>query len=360
MNPAEEPAALLARRLRSLRQKGLPGKPVTQEQFAEALDVSPALISSWERPGRPVLPPRNRIEAYATFFATARSVERRPCRLVSDLTSEEQARRELLLRELTELRDRVLGETPASAESPSVDDLWHFTPGQDITIVCSELPPRLRQKLPYSSHDDDPDYEHPDYVELYRYADLDALLDLHGHLRAVNPESKVQVRGPSSLKDDEYSSHLVLLGGVDFNRVTADVLEMLDLPVEQVGRVDDADPGAFKVVEGDEQQLFQPRLRKVNGKDVLVEDVAHFYRSPNPVYDKRTVTICNGMYQRGTLAAVRALTDSRFRDGNHRYVRTRFQDSDTFSIISRVRMVPRNVVTPDWANPDNRLHEWSP
>ncbi|MFS8101206.1 helix-turn-helix domain-containing protein [Lentzea alba] len=351
MNSAEGPSLLLARRLRSLRKKGLGGEAITQEQLAEAMGVSTPLISSWERLSEPVLPPQHRIEAYATFFASVRSVELRPYRLV-ELTDAEQVQRKTLLRELSDLRDSALGETPADSGASAADDLWRFAPDQDITIVCSELPAEHLQKLPYSSPED------PDYVKLYRYADLDALLELHGYLRAVNPASKVEVRGPSSIADNEYSSHLVLLGGVDFNRVTADVLAMLDLSVEQLGREDDADPGAFQVVDGGETKLFKPRLRKVNGKDVLVTDVAHFYRSPNPFFAERTVTICNGMYQRGTFAAVRALTDSRFRERNHAYVRHRFQGNDTFSIMSRVRMVPGNVVTPDWANPEHRLHEW--
>ena len=37
--------------------------------------------------------------------------------------------------------------------------------------------------------------------------------------------------------------------------------------------------------------------------------MAHFYRSPNPFNHKRTVTVLNGMFSRGTLGAVRALTE---------------------------------------------------
>ena len=39
---------------------------------------------------------------------------------------------------------------------------------------------------------------------------------------------------------------------------------------------------------------------------------------------RRTVTVCNGMYGRGTYGAVRALTDVRFRDSNDGYVKSRF------------------------------------
>jgi hypothetical protein len=65
------------------------------------------------------------------------------------------------------------------------------------------------------------------------------------------------------------------------------------------------------------------------------------------------------MYGRGTLGAVRALTDSRFRDRNEAYLKRRFADADAFSIITRISVVMGQVLTPDWTIPDARLHEWS-
>lgn len=350
VSSAEDPALSLARRLRALRKQGWPGLRITQEQLAQALGVSVPLISSWERPRDPVIPPLQRLEAYATFFATPRSVEQIPYGLIDDPTDEELLKRDELLRELSGLRDKATGD--AAPDSPFADDLWRFTPDQDITIVCSELPSERLKKLPHTSPED------PDYVELYRYSDLDALLELFGHVRVVNPNSNVHIRGASSLETDEYTSHLVLLGGVDWNEVTRDMLSRVELPVRQSDRPEVSATGGFEVTVNGKQRRFVPRLRKSGGTEVLIEDVAHFYRAPNPFNAKRTVTICNGMYLRGTLGAVRTLTDARFRDRNTDYVRTRFAGQEEFSIISRVLVVKGKVVTPDWTNPDFRLHEW--
>jgi transcriptional regulator with XRE-family HTH domain len=352
---AEQAAQQLAHRLRSLRKQGWPGKRITQEQLSQAFEVSVPLISSWERPNDPVAPPLHRLEAYATFFATARSVERRPYRVIAQLTDDEQAARDSLLAELTELRDRALGDTPAEEASPFTDNLWRFPPDQDITIVCSELPVRLQQQLPGSNPDD------PDYAELYRYSDLDSLFELHGHIRAMNPHSNVYVgSGSGILKPDEYTSHLVLLGGVDWNQVTAQVLHRINLPIQQQEREADEDTGGFEVVENElVVRTFQPRLRRVGDRLVLEEDVAHFYRSPNPFNQKRTVTMCNGLYSRGVLGAVRALTDTRFRDRNNAHVQNLLAEQETVSILSRVQVLQGSVVTPDWTDPDQLLHEWA-
>ena len=63
-----------------------------------------------------------------------------------------------------------------------------------------------------------------------------------------------------------------------------------------------------------------PLPLNVGDEATVAEDVAHFYRGPNPFNTKRTVTICNAMYGRGTLGAVRTLTDARFRDRNEAYM----------------------------------------
>jgi hypothetical protein len=79
----------------------------------------------------------------------------------------------------------------------------------------------------------------------------------------------------------------------------------------------------------------------------------------NPFNKKSTVTILNGMYGRGTLGAVRALTDSRFRGRNAEYLAATFPDSRSYCILSRVQVIAGRTMTPDWTDPRMRLFEWS-
>lgn len=318
--------------------------------LGEALGISPPLISSWESEANKAIPPAHRLADYATFFASARSVERTPYRLlaVTDLTADERARQQDLFAELVGMSDQ---EADEPSDPPFEGTLWRFPPDEDITIVSSELPPdRLGEAL-YTNP------EMPDYVELYRYADLDALLELYGHLRAANPLSRVHLRVAAQLTPDEYATHLVLLGGVDWNQATAELLTESEVPVRQIARVDDSQPGGF---EAEQTHRFTPVLQKLGQHEVLIEDVAHFYRATNPFNANRTVTMCNGQYQRGTYGVVRALTDERFRVRNDQYLRRRFAGVDSFSLICRIRVVNGEVITPDWTKARNRLHEWPP
>jgi hypothetical protein len=374
-----DPRQTLARRLRELREVSWPDMKVTQPQLARAMggdrSLSVALISSWESRTNPKIPPIPRLEAYATFFATSRSVEGPVPRLLSlsELTDGEQDARGDLERELLHLRGAAMRSADASALLPpdvhtlrsasvaETDQLaealnegpWRFRDGMPITLVCAQLPADKLAGMPYADPAD------PDYVALYTYADLDALFELHGHVRAANPVNQVDLRAAHQLMPDDYTTHLVSLGGVDWNVATQSVLSQLQLPVRQVTDWDSAADPYFEVDEGDRKVQHYPNLDKSDEGQVLREDVALFARAKNPYNQKRTVTICNGMYSAGSYGSVRALTDARFRDRNGEYVRSRFGGSQQFCILTRVRVENGVPLTPDWTLPANRLFEWS-
>ncbi|WP_336205313.1 helix-turn-helix domain-containing protein [Nonomuraea sp. LPB2021202275-12-8] len=335
----------LARRLRSLRARQWPDTRITQPQLARALDVSVPLISSWESSTAPKVPPAARLESYATLFCTSRSI--RGDKLVplddDELTDEELELRDELLLELVTLRAAALGQDEPDPVQVTGNP-WQFGDGKPVTIVCGRLPPELLARMPYVDPDD------PDYIELYTYADLDALFELHGHVRVCNPASEVRRHTAKELQPDDLTTHLVLLGGIDWNDVTTDVIYQLGLPVEQVNDWD-GEVGPYFAAGG---ERYSPRLS--DGQ--LHEDVALFYRGPNPFNRKRTLTICNGMYGRGTLGVVRALTDSRFRDRNADFLARRFDKRRPYAILSRVSILNGLVITPDWTVEESRLIEW--
>jgi hypothetical protein len=369
----QDPRQVLARRLRALRELHWPGRKVNQSQLAAALggdgnrSVSVPLISSWESQANPKVPPAARIQDIATFFGSPRSFDGQVGRLLSpdEMTVQERAASEELLQELTRLRSEALAAPgpsglqamPPSAAREIARSLtagpYRFKDGEAITIICAQLPQKMLQRMPYTDPLD------PDFIELYRYSDLDALLELFGHLRAANPTSRVQYRPAGQLKSDDYTGHLVPLGGVDWNEATSSVVDRLQLPVRQVNEWDKEGGTYFEVTEEDGRKVpHRPLLDESGGQKILREDVALFARAVSPFNRKRFVTICNGMYGRGTYGAVRALTDERFRDRNMEYIQARFA-SEAFCILIRVTVENGVTLTPDWTLPETRLFEWS-
>ena len=163
------------------------------------------------------------------------------------------------------------------------------------------------------------------------------------------------------LSADDKTAHLILLGGIDYNPFSGQLLEDLkDVPVaQQSPRATDTDTGAFTVYRaGAPPTQFTPTVRPEGQQRILEEDVALFVRAPNPYNRKRTLTMCNGMHSRGTHGIVRALTDSKIQERNSRYIEDRFKGTDTYSILCRVSVVANEIVVPDWTLADIRLHEW--
>jgi Helix-turn-helix domain len=360
----QDPRQVLARRLRALREDHWPGRRITQPQLAQALGgVSVPLISSWESPTNPRIPPPARLEAYAALFATERSFDEDPPRPISvqDMSDGEQHAMDELKRELTQLRK---GAMRAGSSTVEVDRLaqigeslstgpWRFPDGDDITIVCARWPQRMLEQIPYTNVDD------PDYIELLTYSELDALFELYGHLRAANPANQVNLRVANRLFRDDYTSHLVTLGGIDWNTLTSSTLEKLRLPVRQVANWNTEGEQYFEVDEGEGKSQHRPVLEKLGDMTVLHEDVALFARAISPFNRERTVTICNGMYGRGTYGAVRALTDARFRDRNAEYLKVQFGEANSYCVLTRVPIINGATLTPDWTVSDYVLFEWS-
>lgn len=354
----DDPRLVLARRLKTLREEHWPGMKITQPQLARALDGSRALsvplISSWESLTNPKVPPLNRLQAYAALFATPRSFTGPEPRLISprDMSEEERQNMGELLSELMELRRdalRALGGGPGTAPR----DPWHFADGKTITVVCAQWPPEMLEKIPYTKEND------PDYIELLTYSDLDSLVMSYGHLRAANPTSRVNYFRSGLLPDGSYTTHLVSLGGTDWNVVTSDLMERLSLPVAQIADWETPDGQFFEVVGESGKVQHRPVLQNVAGRQILREDVALFAQAVNPFNQEKTVTICSGMYGRGTFGVVRALTDPEFRTRNSRYLESRFKNSLPYCLLTRVRVVNNQTLVPDWTDDGTRLFEWS-
>jgi hypothetical protein len=353
VQPAPPALLELAQRLRQLREQRWPELRLTQGKLADALrgeeHLAAATVSSWESPTTPKLPPQHRLLAYARFFATRRSVEQEPAALLEleDFTPEELTAYKGLETELVGLRNAA--RRPTLSEEVAVRRSWHFPDTGPVTLICAQIPPE--QTGPMAKVTD------PNYTELLSFADLDSLMELHGHIRAENPGMDVFYKSVSNVVPDELSGHVILIGGIIWNEITKRLSEMASLPVTQV-----ADPklesGEIFAAEIDgKDHKFFPKWRD-NDKSYLIQDVGLLARVPNPLNSSRTLTVCNGIHSRGVYGAVRSLTDARLRDSNERYISANFGSVGSFLILMSVNVIEGITMTPDFNSPDGIIHQW--
>jgi hypothetical protein len=328
-------AVRLARTLRELRESAWPGVELTQAQLANALSaesrVASATLSSWESLTNPKTPTATRLSAYARFFATRRS-----------LTPDE-------LERYHELEGELLGLL--HTETVTRRNTFSFDEGP-VTIICPEVPEADRSRLAEESN--------PNFNRFQQFGDLDALLEIWGHVRVANPALTVNLRLASEVKADDLSGHVILLGGIAWNRVTRRIQSAISsMPITQV-EVDELKTGEiFRVKDADGERSFLPEWDDPQDDErELIEDVGHIARLTNPFQSSRTLTICNGIHSRGVLGAVRCLTDASVRDANERYLADRFPGG-RFALLVRVPVVTNETLSPDLQNPATSLYEWA-
>ncbi|SFS96400.1 helix-turn-helix domain-containing protein [Saccharopolyspora flava] len=320
----------LGARLRDLRES----RGLTQLRLGRALGVAVSSISSWESGAK--LPPPTRLADYATFFAAGAVSEGLPPE--NALTGEQREERLRLKQEL----DRMRTASDEPGETEARQDFWHFPDGGPVRIVTGGLSQKHWSPLGNPGE--------PNFLSLARCADLDAAVELFGHVRAANPRSQVEIR-LEDLGDDDLRAHLVFLG----SGATNPWVEWLtaEWPVRQVPDDGIADGSVFEI-DGER------RLTPVFRGDQLVEDVGLLARIPNPNNLRRTLTFCSGVFTRGGFGAVRSLTDLELRERNLAHLNDNVADLNRFGLLMRVPVMRHVTGTPDLQNPANRLYEWQP
>ena len=351
---ASIPARRLAERLRDLRERGF--RPLTQKQLARAIGgsepLSIASVSLWEKPNSERLPPPQRLKAYARLFCSSRSFAAPTPRLLRDdeLTDAEREREIELYEELLELRERAQSTGTATtipAEELVVGhqgSLWRFPDDSAISIVCSDAPRADRPA--YADHG------HLNYSRYARHADLDALIEIVGQVRADNPRNWIRILPPKSVEYDFALNHLVIIGGRAVDDVAPWFAQGVALPtVHEFG-----DTHFFTYEVGGEVREFRS-TRDDDGN--LTHDVGFIARAPHKIVTGHTVIVLGGITSRGVHGAALAFSDPHVRDANLRYLTEAFAGADTFCILMRVPVRNEAALPPNLSDDDVRLYEWS-
>ena len=188
-------AVRLARALRALRETSWPERELTQAQLAKALSsegrVAGATLSSWESLTNPETPSESpELVRMLDFFA--RSDHSRANRTSSQKISSRQAE----LDRFRELESQLL--ELFYPEDRKVRRTFLFDAGP-VIVICPTAPTEVQGPLA--------DVAGSQLHKLRQYGDLDALIELYGHLRAENPSLDV------------------------FHRLTTDIVMLMTFPV---------------------------------------------------------------------------------------------------------------------------------
>jgi len=341
------PARRLAERLRDLRER----ERLTQKQLAQALggsdSLSIATVSVWEKPGSDRLPPAQRLATYARLFCTGRSFDGDRPRLLSpgELTEQERKQETELYEELIALRERAQSTDVLAPVEEQRGAIWHFPDSIAVSIVCSDAP----EPPPYSKPSD------LNYNRYARYADLDALVEVYGQVKADNPERMIRILPTGRLAQDFALNHLIIIGGAASDTAS---LFAQDIPLPTAEAIPDTDPATSLVRSsvGEETREFRS-TRDEEG--TLVQDVGLFARGAHPIIPGGTVTLLSGITSRGVHGAALCFIDMHVRDTNERYIDSAFGNVESFCILMNIPVQNNTALPPNLWRENTRLYEWS-
>lgn len=331
----------LARRLRELREFEL-GEKLTQDGLAAALSgrkrLSGAAVSTWENGESEKRPSDERIVQYALLFSTPDNLKPEP-HVPTESSLDKTAREQFyaLRRELARLRDEAEQEArreraPGPAR-PVVNEMWRHDRDEEIVVVTSEVP---EDELPANARAGS-----VNYTRLARYGHIDAFFEMYMRIAELGYRNR-RHRSANDRGIDP-ASNIVLVGGPSDNRVTRNVMRLLNLPFRQ------------HIVHGDEPETFLldgspdgTELGPVmadfeDGERELIEDVGLFLRASNPTNPSVDITLCSGCHPAGVLGAVRSFTHPDVVADNVETIRTEVGRLTNFFVLFRVPVVNGRV-----------------
>ncbi len=211
---------------------------------------------------------------------------------------------------------------------------WLFNSDANITLVCAELP--VDRRPIYA------DRHNYNYVSLSAFADLDSLVEIYGHIRALNPASTVTIRSAHNLATDDLNGHIVLIGGIIWNSAASWFEQLVNLPVKQL--VHDGDVFQATLETGEERR-FSPNL--IDGSDGAIgTDVGLFARTHNPYSPAHTITFCNGVTVHGVRGVIRCFTEPALSASNTDALATRLPTTP-FCALIQVEVFNSEAAVPD-------------
>lgn len=244
-------------------------------------------------------------------------------------------------------RSRLAMAGPAGRARSVDQGVWHYDADSTVIIVCPQLPLEMRSCLA------DPDNRNHNPSQ--KLADLDAAIEIFGHVRSASPAAQIRICSAAELDGDLAAEHLIVVGGAAWNTASSWFCSALELPIRQVTAPAQEEYFTLDGV-GDDRE-FRPNV-VTTATGVSGHDIGFFARAPNPFRTDRTVTMFNGVLSFGVLGMVRAFANPAVGGANQDLVASR-PASTPYCLFVRVPIYNSTVPAVDITAAENRLFEWS-
>lgn len=189
-------------------------------------------------------------------------------------------------------------------------------------VICPTLPvsyiPRHARK------------SSPEFVNLAKYGDPDALVEVLILLRTFSPNSIIERIISNKIPDNYYRENLIIIGGPDFNDVARDFMKESNCPIR------------YQITSTKCSFLCKPSrkefLLKTKQRGQALQDYGLFARFPNPFNHSKTVIMIGGLGTHGVLGAAEAFGANPIGKNNTRKIVDNVSENPFFVVLIPVRV----------------------
>lgn len=192
----------------------------------------------------------------------------------------------------------------------------------EIIVVCPTLPTAYIPKHALRSSSE--------FVNLAKYGDPDALVELLILLRTFYPNIKITRCTSKKVSETQYRNDLIIIGGPDFNKVTKIFMKESKCPIQ------------YKIEENVTAFLDKINKRSYPLKERCqkqeIQDYGLFARFPNPHDKSKTIIMIGGLGTHGVLCAAEAFGANPIGRKNTKFVIDSVSENPYFAVV-----IPVNI-----------------
>jgi hypothetical protein len=219
--------------------------------------------------------------------------------------------------------------------------VWGFKNGDAVILVCSELDePAARQNV-----------EAREFIYSLKYGDVDAYFEIVVTLLRLYPSIKLRIMsaGEAETTRLDISSHLVVIGGPDYNPLARRALSwdtQFKYRSPYVETQSTEHPSEIVIFDQTKQKEY------CHTNDT--RDYGYFERIPNPHNPDRLVVLLGGCHTIGVTGAAKAFSTAASEDGeippgvlkNAKLVAKKIKNAKTFSVLVETERFGQTISTP--------------
>ncbi|MDD9823958.1 MAG: hypothetical protein OXU43_02130 [Gammaproteobacteria bacterium] len=212
---------------------------------------------------------------------------------------------------------------------------------QQTTIICPELPPSYQPK--YAKPDS------PEFVNLARFGDLDALVEVLTLLPQLAPNMETKYVTAQELQQRDRQGNVIVIGGPDFNSFAKDLLDRQSFPFTYRNQ-----KKKIALYERTTKKGFQ--LQK--NRKYVTHDYGLFARFPNPLNRQNVVIMIGGLQTFGVLGSVHAFGMNSIGKKNVKRVMKHCSGTLQFAVLVPVNVSGGQSSKSDIDMSTFHLHPW--